>query len=294
VATGAVECLAQQYPEFQISVSGTASQHIFQNNPHVSIHPRGRNIRMENPLINDCDKRQVHFLESYCHHLSRVLKINLQCNVRKPYLYLSAVERSWKNQVAETGWKDKFWLINAGWKDDYTVKKWRPEYWQEVVNHFQGKIKFVQVGKSEHNHPELKGVINFIDKTCTRQLIRLCYHAQGVLTGESFLHHIAAALEKPAVTLVSGFLPVSWVTYPTGVILSRQTAMSCTQGRGCCWKSRVVPLGDGDSKDYSRCVKPVDGTALCMDMIQPVEVIRAVESFFNGGRVPSKAFDNPF
>ena len=45
------------------------------------------------------------------------------------------------------------------------------EYYQEVVDHFRGRIQFVQVGSAEHDHPDLKGVVSLVGQTDTRQLI---------------------------------------------------------------------------------------------------------------------------
>ena len=39
-----------------------------------------------------------------------------------------------------------FWIIVAGGKYDFTAKWWAHERWQAVVDHFAGRILFVQVG----------------------------------------------------------------------------------------------------------------------------------------------------
>lgn len=154
----------------------------------------------------------------------------------------------------------------------------------EVIDKLKGKIQFVQVGREEHVHKCLKGVIDLRGKTDTRQLIRLCYHASGGLGGESFLHHIFAALQKPFVCLASGFLPKSWFSYPTTTILSRANTLPCyDKNKGCCWKSRTVKLNDGDSKDNSLCELPIfDGgnaTPKCLALVSPDEVARAIIQF---------------
>jgi hypothetical protein len=54
---------------------------------------------------------------------------------------------------------------------------------------------------------------------------------------------------------------------------------------GGCWKSRVVPLGDGDDKDRPEelCVDVVGGLPRCMDMITADDVIRRIELYLTGG-----------
>jgi len=244
---------------------------------------------MENPLINDADKRPVHFLQSYTDHLAKTLGIDLRCNVNRPYLYLSDQEKAWTNQVQEmTGKPTKFWVVCSGVKGDFTVKGWGHDAYQAVVDQLRGAVQFVQVGKAEHGHKPLAGVIDLRGKTDTRQLIRLVYHASGCLSGESFLHHLAAALQKPAVCLLSGFLPKTWVSYPTTTLLHKAAALPCCdRSKGACWKSRTVKLGDGDGKESSLCELPVFGGSepvpKCLAMIRPEEVVGAIRAYYEGG-----------
>ena len=65
----------------------------------------------------------------------------------------------------------------AGGKYDFTAKWWNPSWYQAVVDHFRGRIQFVQCGEEHHWHPCLDNVINLIGKTDTRQFVRLMHHA---------------------------------------------------------------------------------------------------------------------
>jgi ADP-heptose:LPS heptosyltransferase len=284
--TGAIECLMTQHPDkFNIKVD-TSCNAIFENNPHVNqrLTHIDQTVKMQYPLIHKADHQPCHFLQGFVNHLSSELKIKIQCDVKRPYVYLSEQEKRWINQVQEeTGYTGKFWLINSGYKNDYTIKKWHQDYWQQVVDGLIGEVQFVQVGSTEHNHKPLDRVINLLGKTSHRQLIRLAYHAQGCITPESYLHHLFAAYSKPCITLASGFLPVNWVRYHTGVVLTNQPFMSCCpDGKGC-WKSRVVALGDGNSKDNSLCKLPIvdngEAVSQCMYDIKPKEVIAAVKQY---------------
>lgn len=100
-----------------------------------------------------------------------------------------------------TGCDLPFWIA-AGGKFDYTIKWWDPQRYQQVVDHFRGRIQFVQVGEEGHHHPRFDGVIDLRGRTDQRQLIRLVYHAQGVLCGVTSLMHFAAAV------------PVRWAAAP--------------------------------------------------------------------------------
>ena len=77
------------------------------------------------------------------------------------------------SQVEETGYRGRFWVIMAGGKYDFTAKWWDPARYQQVVDHFRGKLLFVQCGEAGHWHPKLDGVLNLVGKTDTRQFIRL-------------------------------------------------------------------------------------------------------------------------
>ena len=79
------------------------------------------------------------------------------------------------SQVEEDpiGWREDFWIIVAGGKYDFTAKWWDPRRFQQVVDHFAGRIQFVQCGEANHWHPRLRGVIDLVGKTDLRQFIRL-------------------------------------------------------------------------------------------------------------------------
>ena len=64
---------------------------------------------------------------------------------------------------------------------------------------------------------------------------------------------------------------------------------------GGCWKSRTLPLGDGDPKDAPAelCVDVVGSLPRCMDMIGAHEVIRRVEMYFRGGALSYLPAQNP-
>ncbi|MGH7967357.1 MAG: glycosyltransferase family 9 protein, partial [Limisphaerales bacterium] len=125
----------------------------------------------------------------------------------------------WYSQVQEvTRRETPFWIIDAGGKYDATVKWWARERYQAVVDHFRGRILFVQIGACGHHHPKLEGVIDLRGRTNFRELIRLVYHADGVLCPITALMHLAAAVERkgvqrdprPCVVVAGGREPVHW------------------------------------------------------------------------------------
>ena len=199
------------------------------------------------------------------------------------------------SQVEETGFRGSFWIMMAGGKYDFTSKWWNPDSYQQVVDHFAGRILFVQCGERSHWHPPLKNVLDFVGQTDTRQFVRLMHHAEGVVSPVTFAMHLAAAVEtKPAkprnraaVVIAGGREPAQWEAYPHHQFVSTNGALPCCD-QGGCWKSRCQAVGDGDQKDLDLCVAPVAvGSDLkipkCMAMITPEDVIRRIEMYYDGG-----------
>lgn len=283
--TAAVYSLHKQHPGRFVTGVDTSCPHLWENNPNVARKEElegAETVAVRNMLINHCNQRAVHVMQDYCDFLAHALQVPVPLMTNRPLVYVSDEEKGWMDQVQqETGRKQKFWLVNAGVKSDYTNKGWGQENFQRVVDILRGRVLFVQVGSVEHRHKPLRNVINFLGKTDQRQLVRLMYHADGALTGVSFLHHLAAALQKPSVTLLGGREPATWNTYPRATLLHTGGALP-----GCCkelsielgwpcWKSRVVRLGDGQEQDNSLCVNPVHGEEpipKCLAVFRPEEV----------------------
>ena len=161
------------------------------------------------------------------------------------------------------------------------------------MDHFRGRLLFVQIGEAGHHHPPLEGVLDLRGRTTLRELIRLVHHADGAVAPVSLLMHLAAAVEtrpgaplsRPCVVVAGGREPVHWEAYPGHQFLHTIGALPCCASGGC-WRSRTLPIGDGDSKDNAaeRCVDVVDGLPHCMDMIGADDVIRAIELYLAAGQ----------
>jgi ADP-heptose:LPS heptosyltransferase len=233
-------------------------------------------------LINKSNQVACHNMEGYCRFLETALGVRVPLLTNRPHVWLSEQEKNWLNQVEEqTGVKQKFWLVNAGVKQDFTCKQY--PFYQEVVDRLQGRVLFVQIGKTEHVHRPLRGVVNLLGKTDDRQLIRLVYHCQGTLSSTTFLMHLGAAFEKPGVVIAGGREPRSWNSYPKQMLLSCVGALPCCREGGC-WRSRTVKVGDGSEQDGSLCEAPCltePPAPRCMTLFGPEEVAEAVARFEN-------------
>jgi hypothetical protein len=245
------------------------------------------------PLITKSNYTPHHVIHGFIDFLNDRLGVKIKPSCFKGDIHLSKDEKIWTSQVGEiVGREIPYWIIVAGGKYDVTIKWWSSKRYQRVVDTYRGKIQFVQIGAKEHNHPQLTGVIDFRGNTTIRQLIRLVYHAQGVLCPVTSVMHLAAAVEvKPempknraCVVVAGGREPSQWEAYPHHQFIHTNGALLCCDNGGC-WKSRTLPLGDGDERDQpgNLCVDVVGKLPRCMSMISAGEVIRRVETYFRGG-----------
>jgi hypothetical protein len=287
----AIEALHSQYPGRFITDVRSFHPNIYDHNPHITPiknnDPEAVHLWTTYPLINKTNSRPVHFIEGYIDWFRTQLDIDLVLETNRPTIYLSDEEKKAKSLVEELTGVKKYWIINAGWKNDYTIKRWC--FFQDVVDHFKDKIMFAQIGmhKPFHNHSPLKNVVNLIDKTNIRQLMQACFHAQGGVGTITCIQHMFAAYQKPYIVLHGAREPLNWTQYHTQTVLSNIGKYPCAKFQSC-WRSRIVPLNDGDKKDKRCCELPmVDHNNLpvakCMFDIKPEQVIQAIESYYNNG-----------
>jgi len=295
--TAAVRDLHHCYPGRFVTDVRTPCPHLWENNPYIT--PLDENdpdveiIECHCPLIHTSNTNCYHFIFGFIEFLNERLGLQIKPTLFKGDIHISRMEKSRLSQVAEiTGRDTDYWLVAAGGKYDYAIKWWDTGRYQEVVDHFRSKIQFVQVGEDGHHHPAVDGVLDLRGKTDLRQLVRLVYHCQGILTPVSLLMHLAAAVEtkpsmpknRPCVVIAGGREPVQWEAYPHHQFIHTNGALRCCDNGGC-WKSRTVPLGNGDEKDHpnSLCVDVVGNLPRCMDMITAEEVVRRIELYYTGG-----------
>ena len=299
--TAAVRDLHAAAPgKFQTDVR-TSTDALWEHNPHLTNLREGESgvesLDMHYPLVHQSNQRPYHFLHGYAQYLEERLGLRVPVTRFAGDIHLSAAEKS-APPLEGLALPERFWIIVAGGKHDFTAKWWNPASYQQVVDHFRGKIQFVQCGEAGHWHPPLEGVVNLIGKTTTRQFVRLMYHADGVICPVTFAMHLAAAVEtkpgrpkhRPCVVIAGGREPTQWEAYPHHQYLSTTGMLSCCADGGC-WKSRCQLVGDGDLKDRRDvCEQPVQITPQlripkCLDMISADDVIRRIEMYLAGGLI---------
>jgi ADP-heptose:LPS heptosyltransferase len=295
--TAAVRDLHRCHPGQFLTDVRTSCPALWEHNPHLTPlsleHWDVEILDCHYPLIHRSNTAPYHFLHGFIEYINDRLGLQIRPTEFRGDIHISEEEKAWFSRVeAGHGGGNPFWLLVSGGKFDYTIKWWDHERYQQVVDHFRGRIEFVQVGEAGHSHPPLEGVVDLRGQTSLRQLVRLVYHAQGVLSPISLLMHLAAAVpvkpespkNRPCVVIAGGREPPHFTAYPHHQFIHTVGALRCCDNGGC-WKSRTLPLGDGDVKDdpSQLCVDVVGRLPRCMDMITAEEVIRRIEMYFTGG-----------
>ncbi|MEO2029536.1 MAG: glycosyltransferase family 9 protein [Fuerstiella sp.] len=307
--TAAVRDLVDAHPgQFAVDVR-TAADSLWENNPHLTpLEESGAGVEvldMHYPLVHQANTRPLHFIHGYPLYLEERLGIPIPVKQFRADVHLSDEEKEADPPGKEHGLNGRFWIIVAGGKHDFTAKWWNPNSYQRVVDHFRGRVQFVQCGEEGHWHPPLNGVINMVGKTSIRDFVRLVHHADGVVCPVTFAMHLAAAVEtKPGrprnracVVVAGGREPAHWEAYTHHQYISTNGALSCC-AEGGCWKSRCQKVGDGDAKDRSnQCEQPVEVASdlvipKCMDMISADDVIRRIEMYYEGGALQFQSNGN--
>jgi ADP-heptose:LPS heptosyltransferase len=291
--TAAVEALHVQHPGRYVTDVRTPCPDLWKANPFITpledADPAVQHIDCEYPLIHQSNELPYHFIHGYVQYLAGRLNTPLSPVAFRGNIHLHPSECQPPPLLAESVPDGQpFWIICAGGKYDFTIKWWHRRRWQEVVDHYQGRVTFVQVGEQGHYHPPLRGVIDMRGRTSLRDLIRLVYHAAGILCPVTLLMHLAAAVPcrpgkklRPCVVVAGGREPAHWEAYPGHQFLHTIGSLLCCAAGGC-WRARTVPLGDGSDQDAASrlCVRPrPSGLPQCMELITPQNVIRAMETY---------------
>lgn len=296
----AVKALHEQYPGQYLTDVDTSCNEIFEGNPFITPLTPGAPgvelLEMHYPTIHRSNQHPYHFVNSFVHQLGNMLGIRLEPTAFQGAIYLREEEKWWFSAVYERLGRDvPYWVVNAGYKNDFTAKAWDHSRYQAIVDRFP-QITFVQVGHPDHNHSPLRGenVIQLVGQTDARQLIRLVYHSFGVITPVSWPMVLAYAVpphprfgrrSRACIVIAGGREPNHWQQGPNQQFLHTCGMLDCCD-QGGCWRSRVAPLGDGDAKDRDLCHYPVtlangQTIAKCMDLITADDAARLLSRYMD-------------
>jgi ADP-heptose:LPS heptosyltransferase len=296
--SAAIRDLHHNYPGRYLTDVRTDHPDLWLHNPHITPiandDPDATVVQcMYDHAVKASNQRGLHLMEGYAEDLAEQLGLpHIRLTDFRGDIHLSDEERGWMSPPHAKYNVQRYWVICSGGKKDFTVKWPIPSVMQAVVDHFRGRLQFVQVGSIDdhwHHHPPLSGVLDLRGRTTLRELIRTVHSAQGVLSGISLPMHLAAAVPRPAwmpkdrpcVVVAGGREPRSWYGYKTHRILDTVGALECCRDGGC-WHSRTVKLHDNQKSDERLCSRVVNDFPRCMWMIEPRDVIRAIEVYLEG------------
>lgn len=166
----AVRDLHRKYPGRYVTDVRTGSSAIWENNPYLTpLDEKEADVEVIDchyPLINRCNRAPYHFLHGFSDFLNTQLELAIEPTEFKGDIHLSQREKGMSSQVHEIIGQDiPYWIVGAGGKFDFTIKWWDVERFQKVVDHFEGRILFVQVGAEGDHHPPLDRVLDLRGKT---------------------------------------------------------------------------------------------------------------------------------
>lgn len=244
-----------------------------------------------------------HMIHSYAHDIGKKLGLTapIPLHELRGEIFLGNNELQWMSQVEEGGNRNPFWIVSTGGSPLNSAAWWDIIRYQKVIDEFQGKITFVQVGLPSEHNPRLRGVIDLVGKTDLRQLVRLMYHAAGYLGAPGFFMHLAAStpsprcdrkgrerpVYRPAVIVAGGREPSQWLAYEGQQLIHTNGMLPCCVSGGC-GKTRCEKPHPLDPYPEQLCSMPVQvdrDTIIpsCLDMITTDMVMDRIKFYYEGG-----------
>ena len=296
--------LKAQYPEIQLGVSCAGGDELYRHDSDlVALKADQPGVEVFRAYYRNAYKASqsgvpLFFSQGFFVTFNNESGLGVKCLDPKPHLVLTEEEK------AVSPLPFRYWLINAGGKQDMLVKIWPARRYQQVVDQTRREINWVQIGlkhdsRFPHLHPELTGVTSLVGQTSIRDLMRLVYHSDGVLCPVTAVMLIAQAFEKPCVVVAGGREEWWWQAYcHENPALSEWRHLirvphrylhsigkfDCCEKVGCHCCSIVAPHNDSKFPDGFFCQRPCfdpGGVPVgeCLWKLSPEEVVAAVRSY---------------
>lgn len=300
VMSAFIRDLATQFGDrFTVDVE-THHKEIWRNNPHITKASRKSakyHTLTYGHFLRTISQHPYHYLTSFYRNFQEITGIRVP--VRFPYgdLHLSEEEK-------EPLVSGRYWVVLNGGKSDFTVKIWSYTRVQQVVDRLRDYgIGCVQTGAAfeSHRHGVLDNCLSTVGTSNLRDMMRLIYHADGVLCPVTAAMHMAAAFQKPCVVWGGGREHWWWEAYVnsdqnflegSGKLkvehryLHTLGLLDCCPTDKGCWLNKVVQSEEDRGKRY--CKLPVQEPGgqwipECMRLITVDHVVDAVLSYYTDG-----------
>lgn len=262
--TACVRDIKIWYPEFEIGIDTTCDE-IFHHNPNVSNlsknDPDVFEIKMDYEIIHQSNQNMNnHFIHGFIIDFNEKTGYSVKLTNFKPDIHLTDQEKEIPLFEEQ---EEKFIVLNAGGKTDYMTKWWWTEKWEEIIK-LCPDIQFIQIGKCDerdtgagqalHNIIQQPNVLNKINKTSIRDVLRLVYQSIGTLSVVTSVMHMAAAFDKHAAVIAGGHEPWWWEKYPKHDYFHSIGTLSCCKFGGCWLKD----CENKNEKNHQKCLETID------------------------------------
>lgn len=293
--TCAIRDFKKAYPDIKVGVISTG-MHVWDYNPYVerkldSYFKNGKTLKDITPadflagntnvlkigpgwMTNASNRIDWHFANAFRVSIENALGIHISQGESRGDIWVTQEEYN-----APRVFEQPYWLIVTSGEKGWGCKMYPTEKWQKFIDQ-NSDITFVQLGAAGDNPTRLKGknVIDYVGKTedrntGLRDLIKLFLNAEGSISLVSFAMHLSGALYKPAIVIAGGREPVSFTQYAGHRYLATDGCLPCSVN--ACWHC-----------DINACsALNANKEPMCVDMIQPEDLTRALQSYYIGGRL---------
>lgn len=284
--TPVIENLAKECENIEIGYSGGYGE-LFVGNPHVNLLITDRNADKVFSLRYDGNEHVgsagtmargniICFEKKWKEATGEVIELDKNQGLK---LYLKDEEKA-----PLKGLPEKYWVLNPNCQRRSMTKLY--PYWQEVVDSLPG-LTFVRIGGNESRdiQPKITGknVVDYARKTTLRDLMRLVYCSQGVLTPPSGVLWLSLALppeegSRPVVCVNGTQEPATLTAFPE---VRHVGGMKCPKGHDAKDGCRCFYVGNQGGTPGRTCLQKVKlgdrEYAKCLVDLSPKKVIDAVE-----------------
>ena len=280
--TAAIRDLKKAKPDWKIAVR-THAGYLWRYNPDITSNVDSTfteyYLNYQTPRMMGDSYDGHHFCHEFHRTIERIFGIKIPRGPVTPALYLG--ESDYDLHIEHDN--KPILLINAGAKADIPLKQWSFQRFQEVVDALTDTYTIIQIGRSCENHKKLHGVLDYIDKTPDRQIVKLMVKADAVLTGVSFPMHLCQGVsffdKKPrkCVVLAGGREDPSWEKYQDHTFLSTMGMLDCCKDRGC-WMKHPLARDNGSNFICKSPTRDINGYYIgsCMEKINVDQVVNAL------------------
>ena len=199
---------------------------VFENNPYVYSGEEGVKIFpliLNNPQANYCKldtptytkhRFDKHMIAQMC-EVYGIEDPDIKCEM----FFLQEEKDKVKKILTDNGITDRYVTIEPHSKQNYTPnRKYSFEKWQNVVDCLKDKIQFVQLGAPSSKI--LNNVTSLIGKTSFREAALVIEKSAIFVSTEGGLSHVANAVDKKSLIVLTGYQGYDMVAYPNNINVS--------------------------------------------------------------------------